>query len=116
MLTHNPHVALEVYGSLGSAQLRFTFFGPNAGISGYMMTDAHADRQPFVTPVDYFGIIDHFDIMQLFLHEHGGINAFVHAVHAQRPCTPSFADGLTVQIVLGAARASAATGRRIVLA
>lgn len=110
------YIEIEVYGSAGSIQLRFTFYGPDAGITGSLMTDAHAHRQPLVTPTSYFGSIDHFDIMHLFLHEQTGINDFVNAVQQQRMCTPSFDEGLAVQRVLDAARQAAETGCRVPIA
>lgn len=112
MASHNMSIDVQLYGSKGTIESRFNLFGPNVGVTSYLMSDADADPVQISLPEVYLCGAATMDFTTHYA-KHAGIPLFIDAVKNNTPTSPSFYDGLKIQEVIDAAIESHQTGIRI---
>ena len=105
-------VSVEIHGDEGTIEGAHRFLGAEVGVTlrGARTGDAHfAD---LAVPADYYaGGVAPGAVFDPYIKQSAGVRAFLDAIRDGRKAVPDFAEGVRVQRVLEAARASAAAGR-----
>jgi predicted dehydrogenase len=101
---HVLHVAL--HGADGSLMLDYSHTG--SSIQGVRAGEERF--RPLPVPVSYWGAANPDQPFEVYLKEPAGPRAFVDAILADRPATPSFYDGWRAQAVIDAALESDRSG------
>jgi len=104
VLGHELHVALD--GTAGSLLLDYGAGG--SAIQGFRAGDAQFQSLPL--PAELWGAANPAEPFEVFLKQPAGPRAFIDAILAGRPATPTFYDGWRAQCVIDAAIESDRTG------
>ncbi len=105
-------VSVEIHGDKGTIEGAHRFLGAEVGVTLRGARAGDARFADLVVPAAYYaGGVAPDATFDPYVKQSAGVRAFLDAIVAGESASPGFAEGVRVQRVLEAAKASAATGR-----
>ncbi|HET7717294.1 MAG TPA: Gfo/Idh/MocA family oxidoreductase [Bauldia sp.] len=107
-------VTIELHGDEGTIEGHHRFLGAEAGVTLHGARRGEPRFSTLVVPDEYYtGRVAPDAVFDPYVKQSAGVRAFIDAILEGRPVSPGFADGVRVQRVLEAVKASGKEGRSV---